>query len=89
MGESRQMASMSSDNCPLLPPESATMLAKGHIPPSKCVRMLKFCVAHMCAKWGKSIGKRGSSMSFDAFESRILMHFVPFPRFGIAGAVAC
>ena len=27
-------------------------------------------------------------MSFDACESRILIHSVPFSRFGIAGAVA-
>lgn len=25
-------------------------------------------------------------MSFDTYESRILMHFVPRPRFGILGA---
>ena len=36
---------------------------------------------------GKRIGTRGSSMSFEAFERRILMHYVPFPRLGILGAL--
>ena len=43
----------------------------------------------MCApRIGKSIGTRGSRMSFDTCESRILMHSVPFPRLGILGAEA-
>ena len=43
----------------------------------------------MCApNEGKNIATRGSCMSFDACESRILIHSVPFSRFGIAGAVA-
>ena len=37
---------------------------------------------------GKSIGTRGSCMSFDTCESRILMHSVPFPSLGILGADA-
>ena len=42
----------------------------------------------MCApRIGKNIGTRGSYMSFEACESRILMHSVPLPRLGIAGAV--
>jgi hypothetical protein len=42
----------------------------------------------MCAKRGKNIGNRGLYMSFEAFESRNYTHFVPFPSFGIFGAVA-
>ena len=43
----------------------------------------------MCApKTGKNIGTRGSNMSFEACESRSLIHSVPLPRVGIAGAVA-
>ena len=41
----------------------------------------------MCTKRGKSIGTKGSCMSFDACEIRSLMHSVPFPRVGILGAV--
>ena len=40
------------------------------------------------ARAGIDIGIRGSCISFDACESRILIHSVPFSRFGIAGAVA-
>ena len=49
--------------------------------------MLKFCATHVCAKYRKNIGTKGSYMSFEACESRILMHSVPLPRFGILGAV--
>ena len=38
-------------------------------------------------RMGKNIGTRGSYMSFDACERSNLMHSVPLPRFGIAGAV--
>ena len=51
------------------------------------VGILKFCAIDMCAKRGKSIGTRGSCMSFEACVSRNLIHSVPLPRFGIAGAV--
>jgi hypothetical protein len=51
------------------------------------VKVQKLRAAYMCAKWGKSIGTRGSRMSFDACEMRSLMHSVPLPRYGIAGTV--
>ncbi len=41
----------------------------------------------MCSpRTGKNIGSWGSCMSFEAWESRILMHSVPLPSVGIAGA---
>ena len=41
----------------------------------------------MCApSTGKNIGTSGSCMSFDACESRSLIHSVPRPSVGIAGA---
>ena len=52
------------------------------------VGILKFCIADVCAKYGKNFGTKGSYMSFEAYESRNLIHSVPLPRFGIAGAVA-
>ena len=42
----------------------------------------------LCApSMGKSIGTRGSCMSFEACESSNLMHSVPLPSVGIAGVV--
>ena len=38
----------------------------------------------MSALERKIIGKRGSFMSFEACESKILIQFVPFPSVGIA-----
>ena len=41
-----------------------------------------------CApRMGKSIGTMGWCMSFDTCESKSCTHSVPFPRFGIFGAV--
>ena len=47
---------------------------------------MKFCAAHVCAKYREEHGTSGSCMSFDTCESRILMQSVPLPRFGIFGA---
>ena len=41
----------------------------------------------MCARIRKNIKTKGSYMSFDACESRILMHSVPLLSVGILGAV--
>jgi len=61
--------------------------------PSDCKIHDVFChytrnsASLMCVpRTGKNIGTRGSYMSFEAYESRILMHSVPLPRFGTLGA---
>ena len=41
----------------------------------------------MCSEEEKNIGMRGSCISFEACERKILIHSVPFPRLGILGAV--
>ena len=85
--KSRQIASTRFDNWPLLQPESATRIA---IMPHNSfqVRSGYWNSAPLtCAQSiGKSIGIRGSYMSFETCESRILMHSVPLPRYGILGA---
>ena len=48
--------------------------------------MLKLRNDDMRAKYGKSIGGRGSCMSFEVCESGFLTHSVPFPRVGILRA---
>ena len=77
--KSRQMGSTRLDNCPLLPPFSATRWA---IWPHGSFRLRSGylnSVLLMCApSIGKSIWTRGSWMSFDTCESRILMHFDAF-----------
>ena len=50
--------------------------------------MLKFHATDVCAMREKNIRTQGSYMSFEACESRSLIHSVPLPRVGIAGAVA-
>ena len=81
------MASTRSENWPLLPPESATRLA---IWPQSSFQLrsgYKNSEPLTCApRGGKSIGTRGSRMSFDTCERRILIQSVPFPRVGIWGA---
>ena len=52
------------------------------------VGILKFCIADVRTKRGKNIKTKGLYMSFEALESRILIHSMPLSRFGIAGAVA-
>ena len=42
------------------------------------VGVLKFRTADVCAKDRENIGTKGSCMSFEACESRILIHSVPF-----------
>lgn len=49
------------------------------------VGVLKLRNDDMRAKYGKSIGGRGSCMSFEVCESGFLTHSVPFPRVGILG----
>ena len=50
------------------------------------VLILKFRIAHFCPRGGNIMGTRGACISFEAWERRILMHSVPFPRVGILGA---
>ena len=57
-----------------------------HFLPNK-VGILKFCIADVCAMNRENTVMRGLYMSFEASESSNLMHFVPFPRLGISGAL--
>ena len=51
------------------------------------IGILKFCVAHLCAKNGEKHRNEGFVHAFEACESSNLMHFVPFLRLGISGAL--
>ena len=74
--------------CDLITPLSATCLA---IMPHKSFQLRSGywnSAPIMCApSIGKNIGTKGSYMSFEACESRILIHSVPFPSLGISGAL--
>ena len=48
---------------------------------------MKFRVANVCAKDREKHRNKGLCMSFDACESRILIHSVPLTSLGIEGVV--
>ena len=49
-------------------------------------QILKFYAADMCVKLAEKHRNERANMSFEACESRSLMHSVPLPSAGIAGA---
>jgi hypothetical protein len=55
--------------------------------PTKGTRLNFYAAPNIGKNIGKNIEMWGSYMSFDTCMSRFLMHFVPFLRRGILGAV--
>jgi hypothetical protein len=87
-GYGSQTARLWPTNCKVMAQIGYEMGHHAHLLLPTEVWVLKFRTADLCASTGKSIEIRGSYMSLEACESSNLIHSVPLPSVGIAGAVA-